>query len=324
MYFVIAKTSGVKLGWVNSAYLGMSIQTNTGMNPLNLRDLGTATQALMLGQMEIGSNRFVYILNLWRRELELKKIRQQQANPLPQDTNSKSRVMELAAFDFGFDKPSDASMATPRQVKSSMCPQNEGHDMELAAFDFGFDKPSDTSLATPGQSQSSMCPQNEEQETNASSESGITFNIDAVRGRNAQYAHLLDAEREKLDDLDYRSTIFLRYYLILIEVLWHVAATSVGVLCANAAGSDMNARWVVIYTMLSAFQNNGTNLLVNGMISFAEDITIQVWAIVFMLAGNVCWPILLHYHIWLMWRFCKMMSKRSKASSNPTSRTQLN
>lgn len=82
-YFAIGRACGRKPKFVDCLYLGTSMQTNTGLNPVNLKDVGFAEQLLMLCQMELGSHRFISILILSKRWLEGRRIRQERFRRSP-------------------------------------------------------------------------------------------------------------------------------------------------------------------------------------------------------------------------------------------------
>lgn len=275
LYHLISKKVGTKLSLINSLYLGVSIQTNTGMNPVNLKDLGAPIQALMPLQMELGSFRFIAMLDLWKALVEMERLKVRRA----------ATPVRTAADRF-----------------HTWHPNRNVQNIELGAL--------------------STAPDTAHRDTTSEPHVQDSVNIDDSRGSNGHSAYLSDWEREQLQDRECRSTRFLLYFTALVEITMIAAAGIVGMYNKITAESGLNAGWVRVYTMLSGYQNNGTNLLPLGIASFAEDSGTQIWLCVFMLVGNTCWPILLYILIWLMWLICRMMGRFSAVSYHPNDLVQ--
>ncbi|KAF2139867.1 uncharacterized protein K452DRAFT_231520 [Aplosporella prunicola CBS 121167] len=143
------------------------------------------------------------------------------------------------------------------------------------------------------------------------------FPSSASVGRNSQFHHLTEAEREALGGAEYKAIKVLAVIVPLYFVLWQLlGCIALGAWVANnrpaaARQNGLNPWWVGAFNAVSAFNNSGMSLLDANMTAFQTGYYILLSMGLFILAGNTCYPIFLRL---IIWTFRKLLPDNEKWS----------
>ena len=141
-----------------------------------------------------------------------------------------------------------------------------------------------------------------------------TWDLGSI-GRNSQFHHLTEQERETLGGVEYKAIRFLAYIVPLYFVLWQLlGCIGLGAYVANnrpdlARDNGFNPFWVGAFNAVSAFNNSGMSLLDANMVAFQTSIYMLLSMSLLILAGNTCYPIFLRL---IVWSIRKVMPDRGK------------
>ncbi|OMP82386.1 Potassium transport protein 1 [Diplodia seriata] len=125
-------------------------------------------------------------------------------------------------------------------------------------------------------------------------------------GRNSQFHHLTEEEREALGGAEYKAIKVLCVIVPLYYVLWQLlACIGLGAYVAlnrpdTALRNGLNPWWVGAFNAVSAFNNSGMSLLDANMTAFQTAYYMLLTMGVLILAGNTCYPIFLRLIVWSM------------------------
>ncbi|KAB2580761.1 Low-affinity potassium transport protein [Lasiodiplodia theobromae] len=123
-------------------------------------------------------------------------------------------------------------------------------------------------------------------------------------GRNSQFHHLTEEEREALGGAEYKAIKVLSVIVPLYYVLWQLlSCIGIGAYVAmnrpdTALQNGLNPWWVGAFNAVSAFNNSGMSLLDANMTAFQTAYYMLLTMGVLILAGNTCYPIFLRLIVW--------------------------
>ncbi|EKG18257.1 Cation transporter [Macrophomina phaseolina MS6] len=123
-------------------------------------------------------------------------------------------------------------------------------------------------------------------------------------GRNSQFHHLTEEERQALGGAEYKAIKFLSVIVPLYFVLWQLlSCIGLGAYVAinrpsTALTNGLNPWWVGAFNAVSAFNNSGMSLLDANMTAFQTAYYMLLTMGLLILAGNTCYPIFLRLIIW--------------------------
>ncbi|EGV60699.1 potassium transport protein TRK1/TRK2 [Yamadazyma tenuis ATCC 10573] len=135
-------------------------------------------------------------------------------------------------------------------------------------------------------------------------------------GRNSNFVHLTDEQKEELGGVEYRAMI------LLIKIVWsyyigfHVLALVVHLawISKQPAYKEMirsygvTPVWWSFFTAQTTFNDLGFTLTPNSMIGFNKSIYILLWDSFLIIAGNTGFPVFLRFIIWVLYKFARPMS----------------
>ncbi|OJD35784.1 cation transporter [Diplodia corticola] len=125
-------------------------------------------------------------------------------------------------------------------------------------------------------------------------------------GRNSQFHHLTEEEREALGGAEYKAIKVLCIIVPLYFILWQLlACIGIGAYIAlnrsdTALRNGLNPWWVGAFNAVSAFNNSGMSLLDANMTAFQTAYYMLLTMGVLILAGNTCYPVFLRLIVWSM------------------------
>ncbi|GME23272.1 Cation transporter [Neofusicoccum parvum] len=128
-------------------------------------------------------------------------------------------------------------------------------------------------------------------------------------GRNSQFHHLTEEERQALGGAEYKAIKFLSVIVPLYFVLWQLlSCIGLGAYVAinrpeTALNNGLNPWWVGAFNAVSAFNNSGMSLLDANMTAFQTAYYMLLTMGLLILAGNTCYPVFLRLIIWSIRRF---------------------
>ncbi len=123
-------------------------------------------------------------------------------------------------------------------------------------------------------------------------------------GRNSQFHHLTEDERNMLGGVEYKAIRFLAYVVPLYFVMWQaLGCIGLGAYVANnrpsvARDNGLNPFWVGAFNAVSAFNNSGMSLLDANMVAFQTSVYMLITMSLLILAGNTCYPVFLRLIVW--------------------------
>lgn len=123
-------------------------------------------------------------------------------------------------------------------------------------------------------------------------------------GRNSQFHHLTEEERQALGGAEYKAIKFLSVIVPLYFVLWQLfSCIGIGAYVAvnrpsTALENGLNPWWVGAFNAVSAFNNSGMSLLDANMTAFQTAYYMLLTMGLLILAGNTCYPVFLRLIIW--------------------------
>lgn len=135
-------------------------------------------------------------------------------------------------------------------------------------------------------------------------------------GRNSNFVHLSDEQKEELGGVEYRAIKLLVKIVSIYYIGFHIIAVLVylGWILARPQykeiirGFGISPVWWGFFTGQTSFNDLGYTLTPNSMISFNESLYVMIWGAFFIVIGNTGFPILLRFIIWVMYKFATPMS----------------
>lgn len=135
-------------------------------------------------------------------------------------------------------------------------------------------------------------------------------------GRNSNFVHLTDEQKEELGGVEYRAIKLLikivwLYYLglhlvsIFVHLGWILNQPSYR---ENLRGYGLAPVWWAFFTAQTSFNDLGYTLTPNSMIDFNNSVYVMLWGTFFIVAGNTGFPVFLRFIIWVLYKFAKPMS----------------
>lgn len=135
-------------------------------------------------------------------------------------------------------------------------------------------------------------------------------------GRNSNFVHLTDEQKEELGGVEYRAIkvlikIVTAYYVgfhiiaVLVYLGWILDQPNYKTIIRDYGLSPV---WWGFFTGQTSFNDLGYTLTPNSMISFNNSLYVMIWGAVFIVIGNTGFPILLRFIIWILCKFATPMS----------------
>lgn len=135
-------------------------------------------------------------------------------------------------------------------------------------------------------------------------------------GRNSQFVHLTEEQKEELGGVEYRSTklllkILTSYYVgyHLLGLFFHIGWINMHPDYAEIVREQgISPNWWACFTAQTSFNDLGITLTNNSMFSFNRSVFVLVVGSFLIVIGNTGFPILLRFTIWVMFKFSKDLS----------------
>lgn len=140
----------------------------------------------------------------------------------------------------------------------------------------------------------------------------ITFSANV--GRNSEFKDLTPEQKDELGGVEYRALrylfwIVLCYWLFLplagaVIIAPYIAANNRYDTLFNVPNLHRHVRipWFAFFQATSAFSNTGVSLVDQSMVPFQKAYLMSVLIMLLILLGNTCFPILLRFIIWVLFK----------------------
>ncbi|KAI9856393.1 MAG: hypothetical protein M1824_005431 [Vezdaea acicularis] len=280
--------------------------TLAGLNTINLSTLNTFQQVLLFLLIMLGSAIAVSAVTVMFRkryfELKFRNIVELERTRTRERRRSLSRSRQSTDERTNVDPQEEEKAVAPLAPAVS---QERGQDGAMDREHITWDKDVRRPRAiSPKPS-----------DINPSADAGLqrrstamSFTAPKLAGRNSNFYHLTQAERDELGGLEYRALKVLALVVPLYFILWQLfGAIGIGAYMArnNADVSRMNGLdpwWTGAFVAISAFNNSGMSLLDANMIPFSGSIYILITTGLLILVGNTGYPIVLRFLLWAIRR----------------------
>lgn len=135
-------------------------------------------------------------------------------------------------------------------------------------------------------------------------------------GRNSNFVHLTEEQKEELGGVEYRSTkllikIVVGYYIgfhilaLLVYIGWILDRENYQTIIRDYGVSPL---WWGFFTGQTSFNDLGYTLTPNSMIEFNRSPYVMIWGFSFIVLGNTGFPVALRFIIWIMYKFSRPLS----------------
>ncbi|KAK3369813.1 cation transport protein-domain-containing protein [Podospora didyma] len=320
--------SGAQISFADSLYLTMSAITSAGMNTVNVSQMSSGQQAILVILMILGSPILISVQTLWFRKHVFEK-RFRAIVKAERERKIALQAMQLLSFNKSTTKANDvATNGNTLTGLGSKILDRVGEEPDVEA-EAGRSSGLAPPPATPGMPPVSPGARsivflepprhphgsvpgtpsiNVQHPTSGPGGFNINTFLEEKRnniGRNGQFFNLTHHDREYLGGLEYRAIEVLGVTVSVYFILWQVlGAIALGAwLSVYApdliAANGQNAWWAGIFLAVSAFTNGGMSLLDVGMTAFQSGYYfVMIVVVLLMLAGGPAFPAFLRLIVW--------------------------
>lgn len=330
------------VSFCDSWFLVVSAFTGSGLNPVNLSQLTTGQQVILLIMMVLGSPVLISLVTIWFRT----RIFEKRFEDIVDMENSRKMkatgmVVGMAGAMFGLPVMS-SFRATKRRDQAGGGDGTQRHWQRAEADAFELSSPGgrtsrgrDRELLNPiqeGQKLDDLSNSSGRQispvsrttrrrpVTRDSGRQGASEGFDFRTfiqknrkniGRNGQFFDLTEEQREYLGGVEYRALKILFVIVLVYFVLWQVlGAIALGAWISVhgssiSAVNSQNPWWAGIFLAISSFNSAGMTLLDAGIAAFENDAFVLTIVTILALAGSSVFPAFLRATVF----FCSFVLK---------------
>lgn len=352
LFVLLLPGGGYNISYIDALSLSSSAMTTTGLNVVDLGDLSTGQQVVLVVLMLIGNQIFTGSFSVWVRRyyfrqhfMEIVQLAKKNHCSLEDAEKSETRQHEQkqehgdqaevhrdsadhqtdASKDLQeeadrrqqaeTEETSDAEMDRKEPEKAkALVDRNLSHHKGLGAFPNPFEI---EALKFPLKW------------INPSTRSADALNHDylsfkPVVKRNSHFHGLSQAEEEELGGVEYAALELLTWLLPLYLIGWILLGivilapwatyTHIGTSIKEDQPGNLNSAWFASFLTVSAFVNCGYDLLNSSFSEINGEYLVILVAIVLLLAGNTLFPVLLRLSIWLI-HVCVPRKTRLRATT---------
>ncbi|KAF4542408.1 Cation transporter [Lasiodiplodia theobromae] len=292
-----ASTPARSVSFTDSLFLCVSAMTLAGLNTVNLSDLNTFQQVMLFLLIMAGSAIFVsaFVVHVRKKAFEAKIHKVAAEQKRPRSRFSLSRPLSGRSS----QGRSRSAAVDQKQLNATVSRATEN-----AVEQEGEQPDSEYSICA---SRSQAVDDDEDYEKTLKEHPSETFppaGFSGLVGRNSQFHHLTEEEREALGGAEYKAIKVLSVIVPLYYVLWQLlSCIGIGAYVAmnrpdTALQNGLNPWWVGAFNAVSAFNNSGMSLLDANMTAFQTAYYMLLTMGVLILAGNTCYPIFLRLIVW--------------------------
>lgn len=135
-------------------------------------------------------------------------------------------------------------------------------------------------------------------------------------GRNSNFVHLTDEQKEELGGVEYRAIKLLIRIVWLYYVGLHLISMAVflGWIMAHPDHQEtlreygVSPAWWGFFTAQTCFNDLGFTLNPNSLIDYNRSLYVMLWGAFFIIVGNTGFPVLLRFIIWVLYKFARPAS----------------
>lgn len=327
---------GYNISYINALSLCSSAMTTTGLNTVDLGDLSTGQQVILVILMLIGNQIFTGSFSVWirryyfrRKFQEIVKLAKSKHCSLQEAEDEEARQHEKdevepspdsssgngAEQDSGSDSHSPENQDAHQQVGTEESNDEEKEqdeaDKSKALIDHSLSHHKGLgSFPNPFEIEALKFPL---KWINPSTKSADALNHDylsftPVIKRNSHFHGLSQAEEEELGGVEYAALEFLNWLLPLYLIGWMMLGitilapwatyTNINTVIKEDQPGNLNSSWFASFLVVSALVNCGFDSLNSSFSELNGEYLIILATIVLLLAGNTLFPVFLRFFIW--------------------------
>ena len=309
------------ISYTDSLFLVVSAMTEAGLNTVNLSQMTTWQQMMLLFLILLGSTIWVSIWTVLARKHVFERrfkdiVRAERERALHRNATF---ALPKIGKTFSFRKATTVSAGSEAVLPGTQIPTRPPAQRASSLPDMHEKREGDTAQDGPATNSRPASPDGHiafvdaphpRQDAEAG-ETPVTAAKDlfhllktSVPGRHGEFHSLTIEQRERLGGCEYRALRILSYVVPVYFVLWQLLGCVALGAWMNAYAADtarangINPWWLGIFNGVSAFNNSGMSLLDANMVAFQTAYFVLIVMGMMILAGNTAYPLLLRLIIW--------------------------